>query len=364
MKKKIVYMVLLAFVLCNTSSVYSQEIDFNSERMASESGGTTTLQGYVSDAYTGEALADILITSFDGEHNINRTVNTDENGYYFIDYGIDEKLNVSLNFGGHYPHECHFNLEAGQLNTHDVYLTFVNTAPSINGEVYWTETSTVQPVHFGLVYIDPEQDYPSIKNVIIDGKEYEMDFLEVRPSGLHWYEADIHIREAGEYNCYFYFEDEYGAGVRYPSEGYQTFTVYNYPGTPINPTPADEATDMGRTVLLEWENFVDEEEYDTNNYVIYFGTEEDLHSIDTSIEQEYKLTRLKPNTKYYWKIGAWIDIEQGGWWEITGPTWSFTTASSFDKQAQIKMNLFERFPLISNFYLSFLQLIKNNYRTN
>jgi len=93
------------------------------------------------------------------------------------------------------------------------------------------------------------------------------------------------------------------------------------PYEPSNPFPANGATDVSRTVTLQWTGG-DPNPEDTVYYDLYFGTSSPPPLMASSLTMEsYEVTDLDPGTMYYWQI-----IARDNWDATTeGQIWQFTT---------------------------------------
>ena len=91
-----------------------------------------------------------------------------------------------------------------------------------------------------------------------------------------------------------------------------------FPGTPTNPTPAHEAGNVSRNVILGWDSGGQ-----TTSYDVYVGAAPTLTARD--FQENTNTTTfdpgdLSPGATYYWRIDA-----RGAGGVTTGPVWSFTT---------------------------------------
>jgi uncharacterized protein (TIGR02145 family) len=94
------------------------------------------------------------------------------------------------------------------------------------------------------------------------------------------------------------------------------------PEAPKNPQPANQVTKVSTLGILTW-TCIDPEQ-DTLRYDIYFGKEANPPKIATGIAgAKFECPPLDYNTVYYWKVIAKDPYNH----EVTGPVWSFTTAS-------------------------------------
>lgn len=95
------------------------------------------------------------------------------------------------------------------------------------------------------------------------------------------------------------------------------------PQAPVNPTPADLATDVNRTPTLTWEG--SDSDGDSLTYRVYFGTSSNPPSAATvAVPQWSPPGALLAGTNYYWKI-----VARDPQLEMTpGPVWRFTTHTS------------------------------------
>lgn len=105
-----------------------------------------------------------------------------------------------------------------------------------------------------------------------------------------------------------------------PDGGGMGFTDNSAPLMPSNPTPADEANDIGSVVTLSWT--CSDPEAHTLKYSLFVGESGyDMVPVATGItDTSYALSGLKPNTGYAWKI-----IATDGQTVSEGPTWVFAT---------------------------------------
>jgi len=92
------------------------------------------------------------------------------------------------------------------------------------------------------------------------------------------------------------------------------------PGTPLFPTPTNNATNIELNTYLAWACFDPEE--DPLTFDIYFGTQENpTELIADDISLGYlELQNLEYLTNYYWKV-----IANDGEFQTPGPIWHFTT---------------------------------------
>jgi hypothetical protein len=94
------------------------------------------------------------------------------------------------------------------------------------------------------------------------------------------------------------------------------------PNVPSNPSPADNATNVGRFVTLLWQ-CSDPNQGDTLRYDVYAGPSNPPANLIAGaiLNQTYDLGLVASQTKIFWKIvakdnhGAYTD----------GPVWNFTT---------------------------------------
>ena len=97
----------------------------------------------------------------------------------------------------------------------------------------------------------------------------------------------------------------------------------NAPGTPSNPTPADNAVDVSVTATLSWQ--CSDPDGDELTYNVYLGTANDNLTLVSEGQSatNYKPSELDFETVYYWKIVASDDQDI----QAEGDVWSFTTSS-------------------------------------
>ncbi len=114
----------------------------------------------------------------------------------------------------------------------------------------------------------------------------------------------------------------------------RTFTFDNIspqfltpPGSPTNPSPANETTDVPRDVVLSWTP--GEFAAPTNGHKVYLGESfNDVNNATGDVVQtaaDYApAQRLDFNTTYYWRIDE-VNAPPTGNVEFKGDVWSFTT---------------------------------------
>jgi hypothetical protein len=136
-------------------------------------------------------------------------------------------------------------------------------------------------------------------------------------------------------DCTFWYTQEYYATTS--SAGWLTrvgsFTFpscagggggNNPPHIPSNPSPADGATGVSTTPTLSWTGG-DPDSGDTVTYDVYFGTSASPPLVSSDqVATNYAPGTLSAGTPYYWRIVA----RDNSGATASGPTWSFTTASS------------------------------------
>jgi hypothetical protein len=105
-----------------------------------------------------------------------------------------------------------------------------------------------------------------------------------------------------------------------PDGGGMGFTDNATPAMPFNPSPIDEANNIGSTVTLSW-SCTDPENHSLK-YSLFVGESGyDMVPVATEFTStSYQLTGLKPGTGYAWKI-----IATDGQAISEGPTWVFAT---------------------------------------
>lgn len=91
------------------------------------------------------------------------------------------------------------------------------------------------------------------------------------------------------------------------------------PNAPLNPTPADNATDVDINTTLSWT--CTDPDGDALTYNVYFDTASSPSIVATVTTESYDPGSLDYNTKYYWKIVA--SDGKGG--QTSSPVWNFTT---------------------------------------
>ena len=100
------------------------------------------------------------------------------------------------------------------------------------------------------------------------------------------------------------------------------------PDTPVYSSPLNLAAGVSSSASLTWDGGPWAHLYD-----VYFGDsaspllrirDQELGSPDDGIRESYTVSNLLPGTTYYWRIvgKTWAGLE------VSGPTWSFTTAGS------------------------------------
>lgn len=95
-------------------------------------------------------------------------------------------------------------------------------------------------------------------------------------------------------------------------------------GTPANPSPADDATDVSSTVDLSWTNGIN-----TENVDVYFSTTESdvinkevtARVLNNSTATSYDPGTMTANTDYFWRVIAKNSTKS----ETDGAVWVFTT---------------------------------------
>ncbi|MCD4655300.1 fibronectin type III domain-containing protein [bacterium] len=96
------------------------------------------------------------------------------------------------------------------------------------------------------------------------------------------------------------------------------------PYEPSNPYPSNGATDVPRTVTLQWTGG-DPNPGDMVYYDLYFGTEANPPLLAASVSVEsYEVTSLDPGTQYYWQIVARDNWDA----ETEGQVWHFVTLAN------------------------------------
>jgi hypothetical protein len=97
------------------------------------------------------------------------------------------------------------------------------------------------------------------------------------------------------------------------------FTTINpIPSTPINPSPADDDTNVPTTTDLDWDDSIGATSYD-----VYFGTTYPPGYLGNTITSYYDLPRLQFSTQYYWRV-----VAKNTFGENAGDEWNFTTESA------------------------------------
>ncbi len=97
----------------------------------------------------------------------------------------------------------------------------------------------------------------------------------------------------------------------------------NPPNTPSNPNPANGATGVSTTPTLSWTG--GDPDGNPVTYDVYFGTSTSPPLVaNNQASTTYIPGTLSSGTTYYWKIVAEDSLGA----TTSGPTWSFTTASS------------------------------------
>lgn len=98
------------------------------------------------------------------------------------------------------------------------------------------------------------------------------------------------------------------------------------PGTPENPNPEDEATDVFVDADLSWE--CSNSGSSSYTYDIYFDTDPDPILVETELtETQYDPGIMNANTTYYWKVVA----KSSGGGETGSSVWSFTTGENWSQ---------------------------------
>jgi len=113
------------------------------------------------------------------------------------------------------------------------------------------------------------------------------------------------------------------------SDWSQTFTFTTAEPLPDPPTlvyPPDNSTDVPRDVVLRWNTKVGAEKYhlqvSKSSNFSGFSTIDDMQITDTSYA--INPSDLEYNTRYYWRVAAYVSGQQGPYSTI----WSFTTKAS------------------------------------
>lgn len=192
----------------------------------------------------------------------------------------------------------------------------INEAPQKPTIVYPADNSTIDEIPGSIKWkcIDNENDKLT----------YEVFFGKDNPPTLaasdltRTYYSDFTVESQETYYWKINVEDEFGN----ITEGdVWSFTMGNFPPEiPANPIPENNSIDQNPT-LISWECI--EPDGETLTYDIYFGTaSDDLELLEQNYtENNYELTELTGNKKYYWRIIAKDSYGN----EITGPLWNFTT---------------------------------------
>ena len=97
------------------------------------------------------------------------------------------------------------------------------------------------------------------------------------------------------------------------------------PDVPTEPVPANGATDIGLTVILQ--ALCLDPERDVLVYDYYFGTSTTPPFALTSETYFHEFTGLEFTTTYYWKVVARDTLSQQ---QTEGPVWSFSTGNIFE----------------------------------
>jgi len=99
-------------------------------------------------------------------------------------------------------------------------------------------------------------------------------------------------------------------------------TIDSGPEVPSSPNPADGATDVSVSTMLNW--VCSDPDGDTLSYYIYLSSSPDPAYYGFSYENSFETYNLSPNTTYYWKIFAY-DSDYNS---AESPVWSFTTGTT------------------------------------
>lgn len=95
------------------------------------------------------------------------------------------------------------------------------------------------------------------------------------------------------------------------------------PNTPLNPSPANNATDVSISTSLSWT--CSDPDQDPVTYDVYFGTSSSPPLMTSNITTTtFSLASLITNKTYYWKIVAKDDHGHS----VPSDVWSFTTADN------------------------------------
>ncbi|MBC7264797.1 MAG: S8 family serine peptidase [Chloroflexi bacterium] len=89
------------------------------------------------------------------------------------------------------------------------------------------------------------------------------------------------------------------------------------PGSPSNPSPADNATGVSVNADLDWSDASGATSYD-----VYFGTPSPPPYHGNTASSSFSLPTLSYSTHYYWQI-----VAKNSCGETPGPIWDFTTGS-------------------------------------
>ena len=86
------------------------------------------------------------------------------------------------------------------------------------------------------------------------------------------------------------------------------------PSKPFNPSPANGETSVSTDTELSWESV-----YQSVNYRVFFGTDNNPDLVSTQSENTYSPSLLE-NTTYYWRINEFLNGNT-----VVGDTWTFST---------------------------------------